>query len=147
MTSGSQGQVTDGTVRWFAVMLAVFFGALGGLVLWDAKPLGVASIVLGSAWLIGIILNRAGGRAQWLGILLPGLFAALSWPVTHGGVDAMTAAAAAWIVGGVVTLLCLASAAAGRQVYFGWMRAAEPIGWTLTHVVLGIVYYGVIYIK
>jgi hypothetical protein len=31
--------------------------------------------------------------------------------------------------------------ALGRKLYVGWMLAAVPIGWTLTHLILGVIYY------
>jgi len=31
-----------------------------------------------------------------------------------------------------------------RPVYVGWMAAAFPIGWTVSHVLLGIIFYGVV---
>jgi hypothetical protein len=37
----------------------------------------------------------------------------------------------------------LAAPGAIRLVYVGWMVLAFPLGWTLSHVLLAIVYYGV----
>ena len=31
-----------------------------------------------------------------------------------------------------------------KPVYVGWMVAAFPIGWTVSHVLLGVIFYGVV---
>jgi hypothetical protein len=52
---------------------------------------------------------------------------------------------------GVVLVVSLLVAIAGclrpawvRPVYVGWMCAVFPIGWTISHIALGLVYYGVL---
>jgi hypothetical protein len=31
-----------------------------------------------------------------------------------------------------------------KPVYVGWMAAAFPIGWTVSHVLLGVIFYGIV---
>ena len=33
----------------------------------------------------------------------------------------------------------------GRRLYVGWMLAAAPVGWTISHLVLGAVFYLVLF--
>lgn len=58
--------------------------------------------------------------------------------------EAWTAAKWIWMVGGVVWGLYTAILPMRRPLYVGWMYAAFPIGWTISHILLGIVFYLVI---
>jgi polyferredoxin len=31
-----------------------------------------------------------------------------------------------------------------KPIYVGWMAAAFPIGWTVSHVLLGVIFYGIV---
>jgi hypothetical protein len=57
---------------------------------------------------------------------------------------AWNVASVAWGVGAAGALAIWASRAFGRRLYFGWMYAAMPVGWTISHLVLGLVYYFVL---
>jgi hypothetical protein len=35
----------------------------------------------------------------------------------------------------------LASPAFGKALYVGWMYAALPMGWTVSHIILGVIFY------
>jgi hypothetical protein len=48
---------------------------------------------------------------------------------------------AAALVGGV---LGVAAPMALKPIYVGWMVAAFPIGWTVSHVLLGLIFYGLL---
>lgn len=56
-----------------------------------------------------------------------------------GGV---TAAVVIWTVAALVAAIGLASPQRVKPLFVGWMAAAYPVGWTVSHVVLGIVYFG-----
>ena len=56
----------------------------------------------------------------------------------------MTPAGAVWIGGGVMALVYHLVPPLRRPIYVGWMYAAFPIGWTVSHVLMAIIYYGVI---
>jgi hypothetical protein len=45
-------------------------------------------------------------------------------------------------VGGVVGLLGLIAPKLIRPIYVGWMVAAFPIGWAVSHLILAIIFYG-----
>lgn len=74
------------------------------------------------------------------------------WIVVFGG----TAAYQGWIrerptlalalaaLGAVVGLVGLAAPKLVRPIYTAWMIAAFPIGWVVSHVVLALIFYGVL---
>jgi multisubunit Na+/H+ antiporter MnhG subunit len=51
---------------------------------------------------------------------------------------------AVWSIGAVVALIGLAAPMLIKPLFVGMMYASFPIGWVMTHVLLGILYYGVI---
>jgi len=55
--------------------------------------------------------------------------------------DAASAARVIWTIGGVVWLVHLAFPFVRRSLYFGWMYLTYPIGWLISHVVLGAIYF------
>lgn len=53
-----------------------------------------------------------------------------------------SAPVALWGVAVVVSAIGLAFPAAIRPVYLLWMAASFPIGWVVSHVLLGVTYFG-----
>ncbi len=49
-----------------------------------------------------------------------------------------------WIAAACVTLLGLALPWVTRLVFLGWMYAAYPIGWVISHLLLGVIFYGIV---
>ena len=49
-----------------------------------------------------------------------------------------------WVVGGFLAALYWAVPAVRRPIYVGWMFAVFPIGWTTSHLLMALIYYGVI---
>ena len=49
-----------------------------------------------------------------------------------------------WIIGGALWALYTAITPLRRPIYLGWMYAAYPIGWTISHLMLAVVFYLVI---
>ena len=79
----------------------------------------------------------------WFGLLLPVFFAivgVLVWRRT----GSLPPATAVWTSGGTVTALFALWPASRRRIYVGWMYAVYPIGWTVSHLLLGVVYFVVI---
>ena len=48
---------------------------------------------------------------------------------------------AIWGVTGVIAAVALVAPARLKPLVVGWMAAAYPIGWTISHLVLGITYF------
>ena len=129
-------------VRIFGLLWLLFFGLVGGVVLWKPQGLAGAATVLATAWLVSLIFNRENRRQQLLGVLLPGLFALSS--ASAGWVEPSGVAWSLWAIGTAGAVLIWIVPVAGRQLYVGWMLAAVPIGWTISHAILAIVYYVVV---
>jgi len=55
-----------------------------------------------------------------------------------------TAAVILWCLAGVALLGGLIAPGRFRLIYAAWMRGAQPIGWVVSHLVMAIVYYGVV---
>lgn len=82
-------------------------------------------------------------QRQFAGIWLPAFFVLVGGLVywrTHWSTLAVTI----WATGGVLTTLALIITPLRRPLYVGWMCAAYPIGWTVSHLILVVVYYLVI---
>ena len=79
---------------------------------------------------------------KWFGLLLVvfvGIVGALVW---HRS-GSLAAGTAVWSVGGSISTLFALWPASRRRIYVGWMYAVYPIGWTLSHLLLAVVYFGV----
>jgi hypothetical protein len=131
-------------VRLFGLLWLLFFGAVGLIAWWKPGGLVGAGLILGTAWLISLVFNRSDRRIQLLGVLLPLLLGSTGYAVQSG-----LPLSAVWsvIVGlGLAGALGIwISPALGRWLYVGWALAAAPIGWTISHVVLGAVFYLVLF--
>lgn len=130
-------------VRIFGLLWLLFWGAIGGLVIWRSEGLLAAAVILAAAWLSSLIFNATDRRAQLAGALLP-LILALTGGSVALGTPVMRVAMACWAVAGIGALAVWASPRFGRRLYVGWMLAALPIGWTLSHLLLALVYYLVV---
>jgi hypothetical protein len=138
-----QHDPTPREVRIFGGLWLVFFVAVGAMAAWRPEGLVGAGIFLTAAWLVSLALNRENRRLQLAGALLPALFLGGGLAATRGVPPAAVAGGAAAVgVAGAITIL--AAPPLGRKVYRGWMLAAVPIGWTVSHLVLAIAYYGVL---
>jgi len=71
--------------------------------------------------------------------LLPLLFFVLGALRWHAG--STSGAQAWWITGAGVTLVVLVSSKARRWLYVGWIYAAYPIAWTVSHLLLAIAFF------
>ena len=82
-------------LAWFGLLLALFFGVIGGLVTWHAGGPTVLARVL-------------------------------------------------WFVGVGLAIVYYAIPPVRRPIYLGWIYGTYPIGWVISHVILALVYYGVV---
>ena len=80
---------------------------------------------------------------RWFGFILPVFFGALGASLRFK-LGHPTAAAVVWSLGLVVTVAYARVRALRFPLYQGWMRLFFPIGWTVSHAVLVVVFYGVV---
>lgn len=136
----TRSDVSAREIRNFGLLWLLFFAAVAALA--AIKPAGLlgAATILGPAWLIGMLFGGGNRIRRSAGIALPVLFALagggarLGWPI--GAIVGVCVAA-----GLLGALSIWAAPALGRALYAGWMEAAAPIGWTITRLILGAVYY------
>ena len=77
------------------------------------------------------------------GVWLP-LFLAIAGVVAQRrGADPLWPATL-WVAAGVALVVALARPSSLRWLYVGLMVVTWPIGWVLSHLVLGLIYYAVI---
>ena len=90
--------------------------------------------------IIEVNRNPGKGELNWFGLIFLaffGLVGALVWFKAGRHVTARWI----WIGAGAITLLYYAVPPLRRLLYLAWMYAAYPIGWVMSHLVLGIVFY------
>jgi hypothetical protein len=92
-----------------------------------------------------IEINKDLTRSQELttGALLA-LFFGLIGAIVLWRTDATFVVYVLWSVGVALGLLYYAVPSLRRPLYLGWMYAVYPIGWTVSHVLLGVLYYLVV---
>lgn len=127
--------------RVFAVMLACFFALLG--ILGDMRPgaLAVAALVTGLATLGSMLLNRdLPMRVQWMGWMIPFALGLMAWlgRLDHDGFWLTLVMGMHGLVFGVAVW---SWPWLGNRVYQRWLLAAVPIGWSLSALVLMLMYY------
>ena len=136
---------SDRDLKQFGLLLLAFFGALGGIVLWRPEALVGAAVFLTVAVTISLVFNNTVPRKrQLLGLVLPAVFSLVGQSVLVAGLSPWATASVLWIAGVLLSGAVWAVPAVARRFFLGWMFAAEPIGWTLSHAILAIVFYGVI---
>ena len=89
-----------------------------------------------------IDINRNPSRRDllWFGLLLPVFFAFVGVLVWRRA-GSLVPAAAVWGIGGMVSGLFALWPASRKRIYVGWMFAVFPIGWVVSHLLLGVVYF------
>ena len=87
--------------------------------------------------------NPTPRELRGFGLLLL-LFVALVGAVARWQFEAPTAALVIWSAGGALAALYWAASPLRRPILVGWMYAALPIGWTVSHLMIGVVYFAVV---
>lgn len=136
----------------FVVLWVVFCTAIGLVAAHRPASIAAAAVFTAVCALVAIVFDgeTAFGR-KVLGLVIPGSLAGI-W---GAGVVANRAGAdpgfvREWVLGALVAVgvvgtgAMLASRALARRVYRVWMDASAPIGWTVSTVLLGVVYFVVI---
>lgn len=78
---------------------------------------------------------------QFAGIWLPAFALMLGILLWHK-FEVPNAAIGVWSVAGLVSVVGLLQPRWMKTLLVGWMYAAFPIGWTISHLMLAIIYYG-----
>lgn len=90
--------------------------------------------------LIEINKNPSLRELRWFGVILLA-FVGFVGVVLRFQFGLDTAAMAVWIAGGALAVAVLLVPPLRKPVYIGWMYAAFPIGWTISHLLLAFTYY------
>jgi ABC-type uncharacterized transport system permease subunit len=77
------------------------------------------------------------------GVLLLPFVAFVGWMLFRA-FESRVPAVIAWSAGGALWLAFVLWPAARRRIYVGWILAVFPIGWTVSHVIVFVVYYFVV---
>jgi hypothetical protein len=93
--------------------------------------------------LIEVNTNPSRRDLRWFG-LVAGLFLAVVGVIAWWKFDAPRVARAFWIAAPMLATLYYVLRPLQRSIYVGWMVASFPIGWLLSHLILAVVYYGVL---
>ncbi|MEE3202467.1 MAG: SxtJ family membrane protein [Acidobacteriota bacterium] len=77
---------------------------------------------------------------RWFGAMLV-VFVLAIGVLVRWQFDAPTVAQRIWIAGGLLSLVYVVVPSLRRWIFVGWIYAAFPIGWTVSHVLLASIYY------
>ena len=77
---------------------------------------------------------------RWFGVMLV-VFVLAVGALVRWQFDALVAAQRIWIAGGVLSMVYVVAPPLRRWIFVGWIYAAFPIGWTVSHVLLASIYY------
>ena len=88
---------------------------------------------------IDINRNPSERELRWFGVMLAIFVAIVGLLFWRAG--ASRVATIVWGAGAALTLIYAAARPLRRPVYLGWIYAAYPIGWTVSHLLLGGIYY------
>ena len=130
-------------VRVFGLLFLLFFPGLGLVAMWKPGGLLGAASFLSLAWIISLLTNPLERRKQRLGFLMP-LLLGLTGGAVRLGLTGGQVTVVAGSVGVLGAILIWARPDWGSRIYGSWMSAVEPIGWTISQLILGVVYYLVI---
>ena len=129
-------------LRVFAVLLGVFAGVLGRVVITKPQSLLWAAAIAGVAWLVALVCQRKARAGEWpRGLVIPWMCLLFGGPSVRHPENAIVFAQLAWVAGGLLAVLCFCSMKSALLTYHRWMLAAEPLGWTFSHAFLAIAYY------
>ncbi len=90
--------------------------------------------------LLEINRHPSARELRWFGVLLAAVVA-LAGGFVYWRLEAPAAARMVWAGGAVLAAIYAAAPPLRRWVWLGWLYAAFPIGWTLSHLVLAATYY------
>jgi len=136
----------------FTLLWVVFCTVIGLVAAHRPGSIAGAAVFTFVCAMVAIVFDgETAFRRKALGLVIPGsLVAVWGAGVVAARVGADPGFVGEWVLGALVvvgvagTLAMLASRALARWVYRVWMDASAPIGWTVSTVLLGVVYFLVI---
>ncbi len=93
--------------------------------------------------LVNINWNPTNRELRQFGTMLLVFFGVVG-AVVYSKTGSLQVASYVWIPAGLAGLLGLAVPQAIKWLFIGWIVAAFPIGWTVSHLLLGFLFYFVI---
>ena len=90
--------------------------------------------------LLEIDLQPSARQLNWFGLLLF-LFFSLVGAIAFFVFDAQGVAYVLWGLASVLAIVYYAIKPFRRPLYMGWMYAVWPIGWTISHLLMAIIYF------
>jgi hypothetical protein len=78
---------------------------------------------------------------QFAGIWFPAFWAVVGGMLWYRTGVLPTVVIVLWVVAAVISLAGIINPRWIRPVFITWMRLAYPIGWTVSHLMLAIIYY------
>jgi hypothetical protein len=152
-------------LKIFAALWVVFFLVLAKIAFATDNVVRNAAIFTSICFVISILLNTDfPKKLQMWGLLIPGALWTI-WAGEHFASQVGTGwlaethalgwrfvgTGAQWLVFGVIaaigvvgSLVMLASNATAKTVYRTWMFAALPMGWVISHIILGVMFFLII---
>jgi len=80
---------------------------------------------------------------QFAGIWFPAFCALVGWSIARK-TGHWQEVEVGWIVAGVISIAGLVSPPIIRPVFVGLILLTYPIGWVVSHVLLGLIFYGIV---
>ena len=93
--------------------------------------------------LIEVNKNPSRRELFWFGAMLA-VFLGVVGAVVYWRFDARGVAYGLWSLGLGIAIVYYAVPTIRRPIYLGWIYAAYPIGWTISHLLLAVIYYGLL---
>lgn len=90
--------------------------------------------------LIEINKNPSKKELSWFGLLMAAFFGIVGLLARYQ-FGSVAASRVLWAVGVAVPVVYYAVPALRLRIYRGWLYATYPIGWVVSHVLLGAIYY------
>ena len=81
---------------------------------------------------------------RWFGIIVLAFFALVGALASWRAGATTNAAYVLWGIGAAVALLYYAIRPLQVPLYKSWMHLVSPIGWVISHVLLALIYFGVL---
>lgn len=81
---------------------------------------------------------------RWFGVIVFAFFALVGAVVSWRAGGAITAAYVVWGIGAGLALLYYAIRPLQVPLYKSWMHLVSPIGWTVSHLLLALIYFAVV---